>query len=79
MAGALRQLRDLDITMPTAPTRTTNEMGNYTPLSAVDEHIFKRKFDAKYTQELKYDENKKGHMPCFLSNASQAENINEGW
>lgn len=32
---------------------------NYSPPITVDKHIFKRKFDAEYTRELRYDENKK--------------------
>lgn len=48
---ALRQLRELTITMPEAPTRTTNAAGNYMPLTVAKEHIFKQKINAEYTPE----------------------------
>ena len=59
IAGALRQLRDLTITLPDPPTGSTDSAGNPIPPTAAEEHMFKRKFDAEYTREQRYDENKK--------------------
>jgi hypothetical protein len=59
IAGALKQLRELTITMPTAPIGITDAAGNFTPPTAAEEHMFKRRFDAEYTREQRYDENKK--------------------
>jgi len=59
VAGALRQLKELVITMPEPPAGTTDGAGNYTPPTAAEEHIFKRRFDAEYTREQRYEENKK--------------------
>ena len=41
IAGALRQLKELTITMPEAPTGTTDAAGHYVPPNAAEEHIFK--------------------------------------
>ena len=57
IAGALRQLKELTITMPEAPTGTTDAAGNYVPPNAAEEHIFKRTFDTEYTRQ-RYKENK---------------------
>lgn len=59
IAGALRQLKELAITMPASPAGTTDATGIYVPPTAAEEHIFKRKFDAEYTREQRYEENKK--------------------
>jgi len=59
IAGALRALRELVITMPDPPTGSTDGAGNHVPPTAAEEHMFKRKFDAEYTREQRYEENKK--------------------
>ena len=59
IAGALRALKELTITMPVPPTGSTDNAGNQVPPTAAEEHIFKRKFDAEYTREQRYEENKK--------------------
>lgn len=58
IAGALKQLTELVITMPIPPTGSTDSAGNPIPPTAAEEHIFKRKFDAEYTREQRYEENK---------------------
>ncbi len=45
--------------MPKAPTGTTDSVGNNMSPTAAEEHIFKQKFDAEYTREQQYKENKK--------------------
>eukprot|EP00804_Cyclotella_cryptica_P016582 CCRYP_020530-RA/>CCRYP_020530-RA protein AED:0.64 eAED:0.30 QI:0/-1/0/1/-1/1/1/0/420 len=59
IAGALKQLTDLEITMPDPPAGSTDSVGNFVPPTTAEEHIFKRKFDAEYTREQRYQENKK--------------------
>lgn len=41
IAGALTQLRELNIMMPEALAGTTDGAGNYMPSTAAEEHIFK--------------------------------------
>ena len=59
IAGALRVLRELTITMPDPPTGFTDSAGNRVLPTAAEEHMFKRKFDVEYTREQRYKENKK--------------------
>eukprot|EP00804_Cyclotella_cryptica_P007796 CCRYP_001377-RA/>CCRYP_001377-RA protein AED:0.71 eAED:0.39 QI:0/0/0/0.66/0/0/3/0/576 len=45
--------------MPDLPTRSIDSAGNHVPSTASEEHMFKRKLDAEYTREQRYEENKK--------------------
>jgi hypothetical protein len=62
IAGALRKLEELRIDMPVAPMpiTTTDTSGNMvtTAPTYADEHRYKREFDAAFTREERYRENK---------------------
>ena len=48
IAGALRQLQELTITIPDAPTGQIDENGNVLPVTMANEHHFKCEFDAAF-------------------------------
>eukprot|EP00804_Cyclotella_cryptica_P023700 CCRYP_019316-RA/>CCRYP_019316-RA protein AED:0.38 eAED:0.25 QI:0/0/0/1/0/0/2/0/908 len=61
VAGALRKLQELTITMPVAPVAiTTTDANGVTTTTAptyAEEHRYKRKFDAAFSREERYREN----------------------
>lgn len=65
IVGALRQLCHLVIMMPMAPAGATDAARNCIPPTAVDEHIFKCKFDVEYPREQRYNKNKKSFHGAF--------------
>lgn len=62
IAMALRKLEELVITMPVAPTATTitdtSGVTTTTPPTYAGEHRYKHEFDAAFTREERYKENK---------------------
>lgn len=67
ITGALRQLNELTIQMPSGPTGTTDASGNYLPPSAAEEHIFKQSWMQNTPMNRDTKKTRRRHSRCYMS------------